>query len=357
MRRRLCQFAFLLLLSTCVRAGDRWRVVILPGADPTQPAVALQIRSLRSTLTAAAPDGVEFYTDSLDELRFDDANLMPEFRALLRRKYEHKRVDMVIGIADFALEFTKRYHEAIWPGAPVLMTSIDESRAERTPQISHFFRGISMSTTRSDYLKRCSHTPRGSWSSQGTVPSTNSPPGSPLDLNSTVEETLALLATEARRRRVGIEADLNPGCPMIVGDAIQLQQVILNLCVNALDAMEDIDPSKRLLAIATSPVGWPRHPRRCEIKTLRLLLHDQAPRYGPRPLDRTDNHRNACGENYCPRPLWRGQSFHCVASLSACVRSFSGIAFGTIERGAGAHIKSRERERSEICNAGIRVQR
>ncbi|OLL32427.1 hypothetical protein BTH42_08300 [Burkholderia sp. SRS-W-2-2016] len=120
-------------MSTCAAAGDRWRVVILPGADTTQPAVIAQILALRSALTAVAPDGVEFYTDSLDELRFDDADLMAQFLALLRKKYERKRIDIVIGISDFALEFTKRYHDAIWPNVPILITSIDESRVERLP--------------------------------------------------------------------------------------------------------------------------------------------------------------------------------------------------------------------------------
>lgn len=130
---RCCVSALLIVASTSAFAGDRWRVVILPGADPTQPAVALQIRALRSALTAASPDGVEFYTDSLDELRFDNTELIPEFLALLMKKYAHTRVDIVIGIADFALEFTKRYHGEIWPNVPVLITSIDESRIARMP--------------------------------------------------------------------------------------------------------------------------------------------------------------------------------------------------------------------------------
>ncbi|MDR5766141.1 MULTISPECIES: ATP-binding protein [unclassified Caballeronia] len=128
-----CLVLLLGMFSTAVHAGERWRVVILPGADPTQPAVAIQIRALRSALTAAAPDGVEFYTDSLDELRFERNDLTPQFLALLRKKYENKRIDLVIGIADFALDFTTRYHSDIWPKTPILITSIDESRVARIP--------------------------------------------------------------------------------------------------------------------------------------------------------------------------------------------------------------------------------
>ncbi|WP_250534599.1 ATP-binding protein [Caballeronia sp. AZ10_KS36] len=123
----------LCFVSIAVDAGEPWRVVILPGADPTQPAVAIQIRALRSALSAAAPDRVEFYTDSLDELRFDSSDLTPQFLALLKKKYENKPIDLVIGIADFALDFTTRYHKDIWPNASILITSIDESRVARIP--------------------------------------------------------------------------------------------------------------------------------------------------------------------------------------------------------------------------------
>ncbi|QSN60788.1 sensor histidine kinase [Caballeronia sp. M1242] len=133
-RWSLCWLGLMLwFLSNAIHAGEPWRVVILPGADPTQPAVAIQIRALRSALTAAAPDGVEFYTDSLDELRFDSSDLTPQFLALLKKKYENKRIDLVIGIADFALDFTTRYHTDIWPKASILITSIDESRVARIP--------------------------------------------------------------------------------------------------------------------------------------------------------------------------------------------------------------------------------
>lgn len=120
-------------VSTYTYAGHPWRVVILPGADPTQPAAQEQIRALRATLGAAAPDGAEFYTDSLDNLRFDSAELMPSFLELMKKKYERKQVDLVMGLGDFALEFTRRYHQDIWPGVPVLISSVDDERRADIP--------------------------------------------------------------------------------------------------------------------------------------------------------------------------------------------------------------------------------
>jgi signal transduction histidine kinase len=117
----------------CAYAGHPWRVVILPGADPTQPAAQEQILALRKAITAAAPNGVKFYTDSLDDLRFDSKELMPSFLALMKGKYENRRVDIVIGLADFSLDFTKRYHDEIWPGVPVVITSVPDTRKKDVP--------------------------------------------------------------------------------------------------------------------------------------------------------------------------------------------------------------------------------
>lgn len=130
-----CIVLAVLGLSQCAYAdaGHTWRVVILPGADPTQPAAQEQIRAIRQTIAAEAPQGVEFYTDSLDDLRFDDAGLMPSFLALLKRKYEHRKIDIVVGLADFALDFTKRYHDEIWPGAPVVISSVADDRRKDIP--------------------------------------------------------------------------------------------------------------------------------------------------------------------------------------------------------------------------------
>ncbi|WP_144142204.1 ATP-binding protein [Paraburkholderia sp. BCC1884] len=128
-------FAALAVLGLSAGACEAhpWRVVILPGADSSQPAAQEQVRAIRSAISAAAPDGVEFYTDPLDDLRFDAADLMPSFLALMKRKYEHRPVDIVIGLGDFALDFTKQYHDEIWPAAPVVISSVGDSRQHDIP--------------------------------------------------------------------------------------------------------------------------------------------------------------------------------------------------------------------------------
>jgi signal transduction histidine kinase len=128
----------LTLGAGCEAAAAPWRVVILPGTDPTQPAVVLHDRAFRNALEAAAPDGVEFYTDSVDGVRFHNTDVMPEFVALLARKYERREVDLVVGVVDFALEFLERHHERLWPGKPVLILGMEERRLRERGLPPHF---------------------------------------------------------------------------------------------------------------------------------------------------------------------------------------------------------------------------
>jgi len=62
---------------------------------------------------------------------------------------------------------------------------------------------------------------------------------------------LALLKREVFLRGITIEVHLDPHLPPVVGDRVQLQQVILNLVLNAADAMADIAPESRRLIIRT----------------------------------------------------------------------------------------------------------
>jgi PAS domain S-box-containing protein len=72
-----------------------------------------------------------------------------------------------------------------------------------------------------------------------------------LDLNGAIAEVIALTRGEMVRSSVFLKAHLSQDLPEIVGDRIQLQQVVLNLVVNAIDAMSGIDPQARELQITT----------------------------------------------------------------------------------------------------------
>jgi C4-dicarboxylate-specific signal transduction histidine kinase len=73
----------------------------------------------------------------------------------------------------------------------------------------------------------------------------------PLDLNELVGDVLRLVASDAILRRVRVHRRIEPDLPGLNGDRVQLQQVILNLVVNGLEAMSEIPVSRRHLSIET----------------------------------------------------------------------------------------------------------
>jgi len=73
----------------------------------------------------------------------------------------------------------------------------------------------------------------------------------PLDLNEATREVVALSLSELQRNRVIVQSELADDLPLVSGDRVQLQQVILNLVRNGADAMTGIDDRPRQLTIRT----------------------------------------------------------------------------------------------------------
>jgi C4-dicarboxylate-specific signal transduction histidine kinase len=81
--------------------------------------------------------------------------------------------------------------------------------------------------------------------------SKSAPTRTPLDVNGAIGETVTLLGSEIRRQRVVLRVDLAVDLRPVVGDRVQLQQVILNLMMNGMEAMATLDDRPRLLALST----------------------------------------------------------------------------------------------------------
>ena len=77
----------------------------------------------------------------------------------------------------------------------------------------------------------------------------------PVDLNEVARETVAIVRPDARGREVELEMDLADPLPSILGDRVHLQQVLLNLLMNALAAVGTMPPERRRVRIATAHVN------------------------------------------------------------------------------------------------------
>jgi signal transduction histidine kinase/integral membrane sensor domain MASE1 len=73
-----------------------------------------------------------------------------------------------------------------------------------------------------------------------------------LDINLLVGEVVNLLSNDALMRDIAITLDLEPGLPFVKADRVQMQQVILNLIVNAMEAVTGADSSARVVIVRTT---------------------------------------------------------------------------------------------------------
>jgi two-component system, LuxR family, sensor kinase FixL len=73
----------------------------------------------------------------------------------------------------------------------------------------------------------------------------------PLMLNALINDVASVVGTDAMRRSVRLELDLATRLPLVSGDRVQLQQVVLNLVVNAFDAVADVNGQARTVVLRT----------------------------------------------------------------------------------------------------------
>jgi signal transduction histidine kinase len=77
----------------------------------------------------------------------------------------------------------------------------------------------------------------------------------PFSLNEVISDTLNVLHHELLRYRVTVRLELSSDLPLVLGDRIQMQQVLLNLVMNSLEAMESITDESRELYIRSERDG------------------------------------------------------------------------------------------------------
>jgi len=98
-----------------------------------------------------------------------------------------------------------------------------------------------------------------------------------LDLNEAIREVIALSLSELHRSRVILRTELADNLPLVTGDRVQLQQVVLNLLRNASDAMSSVNDRPRHIVITTE---------REEGDRVRLTVQDEGVGLDPQAMDR-----------------------------------------------------------------------
>ena len=95
-------------------------------------------------------------------------------------------------------------------------------------------------------------------------------------INDAILEVIALTRTEAANNGVSVRTQLAEGLPRVQGDRVQLQQVLLNLIINAIEAMRDVGEEERELLIST----------RNEPDGVSVEVRDSGPGFAPAALER-----------------------------------------------------------------------
>lgn len=81
-----------------------------------------------------------------------------------------------------------------------------------------------------------------------------------VSINELIDEVMKLIASEAALRKILMRAKISPSVRRVVGDRVQLQQCVLNLLLNAFDAIREANSDRREVAITVAPekTGWAR---------------------------------------------------------------------------------------------------
>ena len=72
-----------------------------------------------------------------------------------------------------------------------------------------------------------------------------------VDLNDAIRDVLDIARGDLISRGVSVSAELQAGLPPVIGDRVQIQQVLLNLILNGCDAMAKVDSGQRRLTVVT----------------------------------------------------------------------------------------------------------
>jgi len=139
-----------------------------------------------------------------------------------------------------------------------------------------------------------------------------------LDINDTILEVVGMTRTEMRRNGVSLRTQLAPDLPVIQGDRVQLQQVMLNLILNALEAMSEAVEGSRELLISSEEAG---------ADSVRVAVQDTGPGLIPESFE------HVFDAFYTTKPSGMGMGLSICRSI---IEAHGGRVWATTNRPRGA---------------------
>ena len=171
----------------------------------------------------------------------------------------------------------------------------------------------------------------------------------PIDLHAVINESLALVAHDMRARQIEATVNLSSNPCVISGDQVLLQQVLVNLVMNAMDAMAETPPARRHITITNRSQGrrcrslgarhWNGFAGAYQRHAVHTIRHDEIARPRDRPDDRADDRRRAWWHHRGPQQSRRGRDIHGHAAPRemTAVLEASASRSRTASRGTGRY--------------------
>ena len=145
-----------------------------------------------------------------------------------------------------------------------------------------------------------------------------------MEINAAIREAIELIRTEAATNGVSVQTEFVEALPPIQGDRVELQQVLLNLIINAIEAMSGMSEGRRELFVSTG---------KTEAGDVLVSVRDTGPGLAPGvqedlfeafglvdlPFDRRAARRALVGERQCA--VRRRLSIHIAVHFSQCIVS------------------------------------
>lgn len=140
-----------------------------------------------------------------------------------------------------------------------------------------------------------------------------------LDLNETVREVLALVAEDIKRKNLALTTEFAEHLAPVLGDRVQLQQVVLNLVVNAIDAMSNTTSKQLVVATCNDEAGLAR-----------VVVQDTGTGLDPNAIEKIFE------PFYSTKPGGMGMGLSISRSI---VEYHGGILWATANQGTGTSIQ------------------